>query len=48
MGLEVKWSPEANEDLEAIADYIARDSEYYAQAVITELFRFLGASANNQ
>ena len=37
MDLEVKWSPEATEDLEAIADYIARDSEYYAQAVVTEL-----------
>ncbi|MCA1805654.1 MAG: type II toxin-antitoxin system RelE/ParE family toxin [Xanthomonadaceae bacterium] len=37
MDLEVKWSPEATEDLEAIADYIARDSEHYAQAVVTEL-----------
>ena len=37
MDLEVRWSPEATEDLEAIADYIARDSEYYAQAVVTEL-----------
>lgn len=35
MGLEVKWSPEATEDLEAIAEYIARDSEYYARAVVT-------------
>ena len=37
MDLEVKWSPEATEDLESIAEYIARDSEYYARAVITEI-----------
>lgn len=33
MDLEVKWSPEAAEDLELIAEYIARDSEYYARAI---------------
>ena len=37
MGLEVKWSPEATEDLESIAEYIARDSEFYARAVVTEI-----------
>ena len=37
MDLEVKWSPEASEDLESIAEYIARDSEYYARAVVTEI-----------
>ncbi|WP_198019471.1 type II toxin-antitoxin system RelE/ParE family toxin [Thioalkalivibrio paradoxus] len=37
MDLEVKWSPEAIEELEAIAEYIARDSEYYARAVVTEI-----------
>ena len=37
MDLEVKWSPEASEDLESIAEYIARDSEYYALAVVTEI-----------
>lgn len=37
MDLDVKWSPEATEDLEAIAEYIARDSEYYARAVVTEV-----------
>jgi plasmid stabilization system protein ParE len=35
MDLEVEWSPEATEDLESIAEYIARDSEYYARAVVT-------------
>jgi toxin ParE1/3/4 len=37
MDLEVKWSPEATEDLESIAEYIARDSEYYARGVVTEI-----------
>jgi len=37
MDLEVKWSPEAIENLESIAEYIARDSEYYARAVVTEI-----------
>lgn len=37
MDLEVEWSPEATEDLEAIAEYIARDSEFYARAVVTEI-----------
>ncbi|RMG35710.1 MAG: type II toxin-antitoxin system RelE/ParE family toxin [Gammaproteobacteria bacterium] len=37
MDLKVKWSPEAVEDLESIAEYIARDSEYYARAVVTEV-----------
>ncbi len=37
MDQEVKWSPEATEDLESIAQYIARDSEYYAHAVVSEI-----------
>ena len=37
MDLPVAWSPEAIDDLESIADYIARDSEYYARAVVNEM-----------
>ncbi len=37
MDLEVRWSPEATEDLEAIAEYIGRDSEYYARAVVSKM-----------
>lgn len=37
MDLEVKWSPEATEDLESVAEYIARDSEFYARAVVFEI-----------
>jgi plasmid stabilization system protein ParE len=37
MDCEVEWSPEASEDLDSITEYIARDSEYYARAVVTEI-----------
>lgn len=37
MDLPVAWSPEAAEDLELIAEYIARDSAYYAGAVVDEV-----------
>ncbi len=37
MDLVVRWSPEAADDIEAIAEYIARDSEYYARSIVTEL-----------
>lgn len=33
MARQLRWSPEAVEDVEAIAQYIERDSSYYAQAV---------------
>lgn len=39
MDLEVRWSPEATEDLEAIAEFIAGDSEFYARAVIHSMSR---------
>ena len=37
MDYTVKWSPEATEDLESIAEYIARDSEFYARAVVSKI-----------
>ena len=37
MDIEVEWSPEASEDLESIAGYIARNSEYYARAVVSKI-----------
>jgi len=33
MDYKVVWSPEAIEDAESIAEYIGRDSKFYAQAV---------------
>lgn len=37
MDYEVSWSPEAWEDVEAIAAYIHKDSPLYAQQVVEEL-----------
>ena len=37
MDIEVGWSPEASEDLESIAEYIARDSEFYAPAIVSKI-----------
>lgn len=37
MATRIVWSPEALEDVEAIAAYIARDSQYYASAVVNKL-----------
>ncbi len=37
MDIEVEWSPEALEDLESIAEYIARDSQFYARAVVSKI-----------
>lgn len=37
MAQQVVWSPEAVEDVDAIAGYIARDSAFYAAAVVEKL-----------
>lgn len=34
---QVRWTPEAIADLEAIRDFIARDSEHYALLVVQRL-----------
>lgn len=42
----VVWSPEALEDAEAIAAYIARDSVFYAGAVVGNSYRLLRVCAS--
>ncbi len=37
MAYRVTWSPEAVEDLESIAEYIERDSLFYAQSVVSKI-----------
>ncbi len=39
MALRIEWSPEAIEDIESIADYIQRDSLFYAKAVVNKIFQ---------
>lgn len=43
MDYRVTWSPEAVEDLESIAEYIERDSLFYARSVVSKI---LEASRN--
>ena len=37
MDYQIRWSPEAAEDIEEIAAYIHKDSPLYAQKVVEEL-----------
>ncbi len=37
MEYRVTWSPEAVEDIESIAEYIERDSSFYAQSVVSQI-----------
>ena len=37
MACSVIWSPEAVEDLNSIAEYIAKDSRFYAQSVVSKI-----------
>lgn len=34
---KVRWTPQAADDLEAIYDFIARDSPHYAQLTVEEI-----------
>ena len=40
MDIKVKWSPEAYEDVESIAEYISRDSQFYARATVSKIIDF--------
>jgi toxin ParE1/3/4 len=37
MAQRIVWSPEAVEDLGSISEYIGKDSEFYARAVVTKI-----------
>ena len=37
MGRKVVWSPEALDDVDAIASYIARDSVFYTATVVNRI-----------
>ncbi len=37
MDFRVDWSPEAVEDVESIAEYIGKDSTFYARAVVMKI-----------
>jgi hypothetical protein len=35
--VKIKWTPQSLDDIEAIANFIARDSDYYAQMFTTKV-----------
>jgi plasmid stabilization system protein ParE len=37
MDKEVKWMPQTSDDLNSIAEYIGRDSEYYASLFVERI-----------
>ena len=37
MDFRVVWSPEAPDDLDAVAEYVARDSAFYARVVVDKI-----------
>ena len=39
MDYKLIWSPQAIEDIEAIAEYIARDSTFYAESTVERIFQ---------
>lgn len=43
----IRWSPQAADDLVAIRDFIARDSEHYAKLVVQRLAAAIELLASN-
>ena len=39
MDYKLIWSPPAIEDIKAIAEYIARDSAFYAESTVERIFQ---------
>jgi len=39
MDYKLIWSPQAIEDIKAIAEYIARDSTFYAESTVERIFQ---------
>ena len=38
MDYTIVWSPDAVEDIEAIGEYISRDSEFYAESTVLRIY----------
>jgi len=41
MDYQIRWSPKAAENLEAICDYIAKDSPYFASLTSQKILNFI-------
>ncbi len=38
---EIRWTPQASKDLESIADFIAKDSPYYARLFVIDVLEIV-------
>ncbi len=38
MDYKLIWSPDALDDIEAIGNYISRDSEFYAESIVLKIY----------
>ncbi len=38
MDYKLIWSPDALDDIEAIGDFISRDSEFYAESTVLKIY----------
>ena len=38
MDYKIIWSPDALDDIEAIGEYISRDSEFYAESTVLKIY----------
>ncbi|QPK63514.1 type II toxin-antitoxin system RelE/ParE family toxin [Methylomonas sp. LL1] len=47
MALRLIWSPEAVEDLNSIAEYIAKDSVFYARSVVRKVLAIVKQVPNS-
>jgi len=43
---EVRWTPQAADDLESIADYIAKDSPHYARLFVIDVLKAIERLTN--
>jgi addiction module RelE/StbE family toxin len=44
---EIRWTPQAADDLQAIYDYIARDSPHYAQLTVEKILSAIDSLKNH-
>ena len=45
---EVRWTPQAAEDLESIAEFIAEDSPHYARLFVIDILQAISAVGKNR
>ncbi len=47
MAFRIVWSPQSLEDIDAIAEFIARDSSFYAESTVAKIFDTVESLSNH-